>query len=76
MPFTIPRYSSNGFTRALQQPGDITINKPLKNRTCALHYRHVSETTAEHFHPGQKIKLSCKKLFAIALVAANNNINQ
>ena len=70
------KWIDKGLT-SMYQPGDVAMNKPLKDRICALYYRNVSETMAEGFQPRQKIKVSHKKLLEFIKKAfASINQNQ
>ena len=49
---------------SIYQPGDITINKPLKNMVRERYQKYVSDICNE-FTPGQSIKISREKLVEI-----------
>jgi hypothetical protein len=46
---------------SIYQPGDISINKPLKEHICAQYYQYVTEASTT-FIPGEKITVSRETL--------------
>ena len=55
------KWIGNGLT-SVYQPGDIAINKLLKDKIRELYHHYVSVMAAENFQAGQKIKVFCEKL--------------
>jgi len=47
---------------SVYQPGDIAINKPLKDRIRESYHQHLSVIAGEDFQAGQKIKISRETL--------------
>ena len=47
---------------SVYQPGDIAINKPLKDKIRESYHQHISAITSENFQAGQKIKISRETL--------------
>ena len=47
---------------SVYQPGDIMINKPLKDHIRSAYCNHITSTVVDDFQPGQKIQISRKKL--------------
>lgn len=60
---------------SVYQPGDISINKPLKDKIRESYHQYVSAIASENFQAGQKIKVSRETLLGF-IEKAFASINQ